>query len=120
ADERGGGAGRKGEVDIANRDDLAVAPGHAGPVRDRFHQWFRPRSIAPAPALPHGFAGAGRAGGGGMRAGRISGALSAMPPGWMAGKRACAQRIAPTAGLFARSLAAGSVQRMSSITPLGR
>ena len=50
--------------------------------------------------------GASRASAGG-RGGRISGAVSITPPGWIAGNRDCAQRTTCTAGLFSSSFGGG-------------
>src|SRR5690606_27202487 len=98
ADQRGGLAGAQRQADVAHGDDIAIAPGHAAPLRDRAH-----RDACPA-----------------IAGGRISGALSTTPPGYRAGNRACAHRTICTAGLLTSTLACGSVHRISSITSLGR
>src|SRR5690606_27791662 len=77
------------------------------------------RAVAPGDRPPFGDTGHGEAGGG-TRTGRISGALSMTPPGYSAGKRACAMRTSCTAGLLMSALAAGSVHSTTSITSLGR
>ena len=100
ADQRRHLARSQRQTNVLDGDQRPVALGDLDPLRDRRH-------------------GSGTAGLG-TRTGRISGALSKTPPGYSAGKRACAQRTSCTAGLLVSSLACGRVQRISSMTSLGR
>src|SRR5215472_10494204 len=95
ADQSHAFAGRNGEVDIAHDIGFAVAPGEPLDANCRLAHW--PASILPARAAR----GARSAGG------DMSGALSTIPPGCMAGNSDWAQPMTCTEGLLIRSFAVG-------------